>query len=134
MNKGVLVVMLLLVVLAIALFYKGAAGLVDALFGNTDLQIAQEKARQAEAEKDAAQITLGIEQEKTQQLALEAQLKTVEGDNMIKRAVAQSITWQTRLLIGLVCVVVMFALFGFGVALIFTVDWLLYRIRGKGVV
>jgi len=126
--------MLLLAVLAIALFYKGATGLVDTLFGNADLKLAQEKARQAEAEKNAAQITLGIEQEKTQQLALEAQLKTVEGDNMIKRAVAQSITWQTRLLIGLVCVVVMFALFGFGVALIFTVDWLLYRIRGKGVV
>jgi len=127
--KVVTLTVLLMLLLAggCVVWMKGqtSGGLLNGLLGRTDLETAREEANQAESEKEAAWFNYQSEEERTQQLGLEAEIKRAEGDNMIKRSVAQSLTWQTRMHIGLQLVMAAFACCGFGMALVFVADRLL---------
>ena len=110
----------------------------------TEIRLATERARKEEAVLNGLREKLAIAQEHTEQLRLEkeiadaearsleaeAELKALEGQLLIDEAVAGSLTRSSRMHAILELVLIVFALFGVGVALGIIVTFVRERARG----
>ena len=157
--KKLLLVLVLVMLVAVScsgcsgLFADSEGGFWDYFTGNSlrhdkaewdaEVKLAAQRARKEEATLDALREELAIAQEHTEQLRLEkeiadaearsleaeAELKALEGQLLIDKAVAGSLTRSSRMHAILELVLIVFALFGVGVALGVVIAFARERVR-----
>jgi len=127
-------------------YFTGSSLTRDKAAWEAERQRLAELARKEEARADQLRSELAIAQEKTQQLELEediaeaearaldlqVQLKLAEGEVMVDRSVAQTLTMTSRMHAVKDFVLIGFALFGFGIAAGLVADMVLFKVRGRG--